>query len=327
MIGVLQPDLLLINDDDLTYAKIRLDQRSMAMVLEHIADIDDRLARALCWGAAWDMTRDAEMAGPDYVRLALRGVRGETEIGVVQSIQARIGGTLDRYVNPEWATHGWVELADVAANEMRLVTPGSDFQLAWARTFAAAARTPEHVRMLRGLLDATESVSGLVVDTELRWTLLHGLVAIDAAGEAEIDQELERDNTASGERRAATARALRPTPTAKAEAWRLATTGVELPNAIVESIVGGFYHPAQHALTDAYVPRYFDSIRDIWERRPGEMGRMLAVGLYPDAVSDEAVAAAERLLAQPELQPQLRRLVSEGLDGVERALRARRRFA
>ena len=326
LVGVTQPDLLLINDEDLTYAKIRLDERSMATVVERIADIDDSLARALCWSAAWDMTRDAEMSARDYVRSALRGVLGETDIGVVQSVQARIGGALDRYADPVWAPQGWIMLADLASEAVRSAAAGSDFQLAWARTLAGAARSAQHIALLRGLLDGSEAVAGLVVDTELRWTLLHGLVALGEAGDTEIDVELERDNTASGQRRAATARALRPSPEAKAEAWRLATTDVELPNAIIEAIVGGFYHPAQHTLTEPFVQRYFESISDIWAKRPGEIARVLAVGLYPDAISGPALSAADAFLASTSLPPELRRLVSEGRDDVQRALRARQRF-
>ncbi|HEY2595028.1 MAG TPA: ERAP1-like C-terminal domain-containing protein, partial [Chloroflexota bacterium] len=198
---------------------------------------------------------------------------------------------------------------------------------AWARAFAAAARTCEQVRLLRALLDGSQAVPGLEVDTELRWGFLQSLVALGGAGDAEIDLELERDNTASGQRRAATARALRPTPEGKAEAWRQATTDVELPNAIVESIVGGFYHPAQHALTEPYVKHYFDTIGQIWTERPGEMARMLAVGLYPDAISDVALSTADAFLAQPLLPAPLRRLVSESRDDVQRALRARQRDA
>jgi aminopeptidase N len=327
LVGIVQPDLLLVNDDDLTYAKLRLDDHSMATVVERLSDIDDRLARTLCWSAAWDMTRDAEMAARAYVTLALRGILGETEIGVVQSIQARMRSALDRYGDPAWAPEGWVQLADLCVEAMRSVEPGSDFQLAWARTFSVAARNAEHVRLLRGLLDGSESVPGLVVDTELRWLLLQGLVALDAAADSDIDLELERDNTASGQRRAATARALRPTPEAKAEAWRLATTDSELPNAIVESIVGGFYHPAQHALTRPYVQQYFDNISQIWDKRPGEISRVLAVGLYPDDISDNAVAAADAFLKSTTLPAQLRRLVSEGRDDVQRSLRARKRYS
>ncbi|HLZ29003.1 MAG TPA: aminopeptidase N [Chloroflexota bacterium] len=323
LVGVAQPALLLVNDDDLTYGKIRLDERSMATVVAHIGDIDDRLARALCWSAAWDMTRDGEMAARDYVRLALGGVVGESEIGVVQSIQSRLRSALDRFADPAWAPDGWAQLASVAEGAMRAAPPGSDLQLAWTRTFAAAARTREHIAIVRGLLDGTELLPGLAVDTELRWSLLWALVAVGAASDPEIDLELERDITASGQRRAATARALRPTADAKAEAWRLATSETELPNAIVEAIIGGFYHPVQHALTEPFVQRYFETIGPVWVQRPGEIARAIAVGLYPDAIADSAVAAADAFLADGAVPPPLRRLVSEGRDDTQRALRAR----
>jgi aminopeptidase N len=218
-------------------------------------------------------------------------------------------------------------LANLAEGAMRTAAPGSDLQLAWTRTFAAAARTPEHIALVRGILDGTELLPGLAVDTELRWSLLWALVAVGAAADRDIDLELERDVTASGQRRTATARALRPTPEAKAEAWQLATAETELPNAIVESIIGGFYHPAQHALTEPFVQRYFDTIGEVWVQRSGEMARSIVVGLYPDAISDSAVAAADAFLADSSVPPALRRLVSEGRDDVQRALRARQRDA
>jgi aminopeptidase N len=327
LVGVSQPALLLVNDDDLTYGKIRLDDRSMATVVEHIAEIDDRLARALCWSAAWDMTRDGEMAARDYVTLALRGVTGESDIGVVQSIQARLRAALDRLADPAWAPDGWAQLASVAEGALRTAAPGSDLQLAWTRTFGAAARTPEHIAVVRGILDGTELLPGLAVDTELRWSLLRALVAVGAASDPEIDLELERDVTASGQRRAATARALRPTPEAKAEAWQLATSAIDLPNAIVDAIIGGFYHPAQHTLTEPFVRRYFETVGEVWVQRSGEMARAIAVGLYPDTISDSAVAAADGFLADTSVPPALRRLVSEGRDDVQRALRARQRDA
>jgi aminopeptidase N len=327
LVGVAQPDLLLINDDDLTYGKVRLDDRSLATVVQRVADIDDPLPRALCWGAAWDMTRDGEMAARDYVALTLAGIQGETEIGVVQSLQTKLRSALDRFADPAWAPEGWARLASLAADAMRSAEPGSDHQLAWTRTFAGAARTPEHMAVLRGLLDGTETVPGLAVDADLRWTLLQALVAIGAAGDAEIDAELERDPTASGQRRAATARALRPTPDAKAEAWRKATVDDELPNAINEAIIAGFHHPVQHELTAAYVQPYFAVIRDVWERRTSEIAQNVVVGLFPHAISPDTVAAADAFLADETVPPALRRLVAEGRDDVLRALRARERDA
>jgi aminopeptidase N len=327
LVGVAQPDLLLINDDDLTYGKVRLDARSLATVVQRVADIDDPLPRALCWGAAWDMTRDGEMAARDYVALTLAGIQGETEIGVVQSLQLKLRSTLDRFADPAWAPAGWTRLASLAAQALRTAEPGSDHQLAWTRTFAAAARTPEHVAVLRGLLDGSQTVPGLAVDADLRWSLLQALVALGAAGDAEIEAELDRDPTASGQRRAATTRALRPTAAAKAEAWRLATEDDELPNAINEAIIGGFHHCAQKELTAPYVEPYFAVIEDVWERRTSEIAQNVVIGHFPAAITPETVGAADAFLAGTAIPPALRRLVSEGRDDVQRALRARARDA
>ncbi len=323
LIGVLRPDLLLINDDDLTYAKVRLDEHSVATIVAGVAQIVDPLARALCWAAAWDMTRDGELAARDYVSLALTGVVGETEIGALQTIQGRLSVAIDRYADPGWADEGWAALAVTALHELRAAPPGSDLQLAWTRAFAAAARSDADASLLSGILDGTEQVPGLAVDADLRWTLLQALVAIGAVGDAAIEAELTRDATASGQRRAATARALRPSEAAKAEAWRAMTTDLSLPNAILEATIGGFYHPAQHALTQGYVERYFADIADVWSTHSGEMARSLAGGLYPDAVTSTALAAADAFLARSDLPPGLRRLASEGRDDLRRALHAR----
>jgi aminopeptidase N len=327
LVGVAQPELLLVNDEDLTYAKVRLDERSLATVVARLGDIDDPLPRTLCWGAAWDMTRDGEMRARDYVALALAGVTRETEIGVVQSTQAKIRSALVHYVDPAWAAEGWARLAASAEDQLRSAAPGSDLQLAWARTLAAATSTPEHVALVRGLLAGTETVPGLAVDTDLRWTLLAALVAVGAAGPDEIEAELSRDPTAAGQRRAATARALRPTAEAKAEAWRLATEDDELPNAMNEAVIAGFFHPAQAELTAPYVQPYFTVIPDVWERRTSEPAQNVVVGLFPGVASTEVIDRAEAFLADPANPPALRRLVAEGRDDALRSLRGQARDA
>ncbi|HEX2073940.1 MAG TPA: ERAP1-like C-terminal domain-containing protein, partial [Geodermatophilus sp.] len=327
LIGHPAADLVLVNDEDLTYAKLRLDERSLATLRESIGTIPDSLARALCWSAAWDMTRDAELPARAWVHLVLTGVDAETEISVVQSLLGRVQAALSSYADPRWAETGWSALADKALSAMERAEPGSDEQLQWSRTLASAARTEEHAAVLRGLLDGSRVVEGLAVDADARWAFLHGLVAIGAAGDAEIDAEEDRDATATGRRRAATARALRPTAESKAETWRKAFTEDSIPNAVHEAMLQGFWHPAQRELTAGYVDRYFADIRPLWERRPGEIAKNAVQYLFPPVVELGTVQAADAWLAGHDHPAPLRRLVVEGRDGIARALRARERDA
>jgi aminopeptidase N len=320
-------DLVLVNDDDLTYAKLRLDEHSLATLRSRIANIPDSLARALCWSAAWDMTRDAELRARDWVELVLAGVHAETEISVVQALLARVQAALSSYADPAWAPTGWARLADTAVAALEAAPAGSDQQLLWSRTLASAARTEEHAVVLRGLLDGTREYSGLAVDHDARWAFLHGLVAIGAAGDAEIDAEAERDATATGIRRAATARALRPTKESKEETWRRVFDDESIPNAVHEAMLQGFWHPAQRELTADYVERYFAEIRPVWNRRPGEIAKNAVQYLFPPVVEPRTLIAADAWLADPDQPASLRRLVFEGRDGIARALRCRERDA
>ncbi|MBW3640862.1 MAG: aminopeptidase N, partial [Actinobacteria bacterium] len=328
MVGVPQPDLVLVNDDDLTYAKIRLDVRSLATLTHHVGDFQESLPRALCWAATWDMTRDAEMPTRSYVATVLAGVGGESDIGLVQSLLRLAGTALTQYADPAWAPTGRAMLADSAHDAMLAAEPGSDLQLAWTRAFVSAATSPEHVALVQALLDGSRTVPGLVVDTELHWSLLLRLVAIGVADDAAIEAELARDRTAAGERHAATARALRPTAEAKAAAWKLAVEDPDVPNAVQSAVIGGLWHPEQLELMEPYVEKYFACIGRVWEERTGEMAQNIVVGLYPGLlVETSVVERTDAYLAAGDVPPALRRLLLEGRDGVVRALRARARDA
>ncbi|MPQ97378.1 aminopeptidase N [Modestobacter sp. I12A-02628] len=320
-------DLVLVNDDDLTYAKLRLDERSLATLRARIGEIPDSLPRALCWSAAWDMTRDGELPARDWVQLVLAGIDAESEVSVVQSLLARVQSALSSYADPAWAPTGWTMLADKALAALRAAEPGTDTQLQWSRTFAGAARTAEHADVLRGLLDGSTELPGLTVDADARWAFLQGLVAIGEAGDAEIDAEAARDATATGVRRTATSRALRPTAESKADTWQRAFHDESIANSTHEAMVAGFWHPAQRELTASYVDRFFADVRPLWDRRPGEIAKNAVQYLFPPVVDPHTVDAADAWLADPSHPAPLRRLVSEGRDGILRSLFARRRDA
>jgi aminopeptidase N len=328
LVGTRQPALVLVNDDDLTFAKIRLDETSLATLVAHIGDFAEPLPRALCWAAAWDMTRDAEIPARDYLALVERGIGGESEIGVVQSLLRQSQSALTLFADPAWAPIGRAALATAAHTAALAAEPGSDLQLAWTRALGSLARSEQQLAFLSGLLDGSTRLPGLTVDAELRWHLLNRLVVMGRAGLDEIDAELAQDPTAAGERHVASCRAARPVPEAKADAWHALVESDELPNAVQAAVLGGFAQPEQVELLTPYVEPYFDSIAELWATRTAEIAQNLVVGLYPTLlVSPAVVERTDAYLSDNDVAPALRRLLLEGRDGVVRALRARARDA
>jgi aminopeptidase N len=323
--GERQPDLLLVNDEGWAYTKIRLDDHSLETIVEHLAGLQDPLARSLVWQAAWDMVRDAEMPARDYVRMVLHAMPTEATSSLMLDGLRNTRLALNQYVDPAWAPEGWALVARTARATLSRSEPGSDAQLQWTRAFADAARSPEDLAFVRGVLSGDEVVPGLTVDTDLRWYLLQALAAAGAVEDAEIAAELERDDTAAGRRKATTARALRPTAAAKAEAWRLGAEDDSVPNATMEAAIGGFAHPTQVDLLRPYVSRYFAEVSDVWARRSSEVAQNMVLGLFPRLFVEPATLDAADAWLAGDHPPALRRLVSELRDGVRRALAARAR--
>ena len=329
LVGEQQPDLLLVNDDDLTFAKIRLDDRSRETLIRSIGRLSSSLARALCWTSTTDMLRDAELPARDYVELVLGGVQRETDISVMQTVLAAGRTAIDLYADPHdrmmltarWAS-GLRRLAGIAE-------PGSDYQLAFTRGWAAVAASPEDVEQLWSLLDTTDGgdiLPGLRVDTDLRWSLLHRLVILGAAGDPQIDAELARDDTATGRRQAAYALAARPTEQAKENAWLKTVESDELPNALLRATADGFHQPEHRELVRPYVGRYLDAVPKLWAERTTDTARSLIVRMFPRLLADAEIAGRiRRWLDDTDVPPAPRRLVVEGMADMERALRAQAR--
>ncbi|MGH8775848.1 MAG: aminopeptidase N [Jiangellaceae bacterium] len=326
VVGERQPDLLLLNDDDLTFAKIRLDERSRQTVVRGIGRLTEPLPRALCWTAATDMLRDAELPAREYVELVLGGVERETEVSVVQTVLATARTAITQYADPPdqlmLLARGSSALRRMAGS----AEPGSDAQLSFARAWAAVAASPDHVAELRTLLETTDGgdiLPGLEVDTDLRWSLLHRLVILGEAGEADIEAELERDDTATGRRHAAYALAARPTAEAKEDAWAQTVDTDELPNALLAATTDGFAQPEQRELIRPYVDRYLAAVPAIWAQRTTDTAKTILVRLFPRLLTDQETAGTVRAwLAETEVPPAPRRLVVEGLADLDRALLA-----
>jgi len=322
LVGLNRGDLVLINDDDLAYAKIRLDEVSLATAIGHLSKISDPLARALVWGSVWDATRDAETSASDYVRLVLDNIATETESTTIRTTLSQLLQTARSYVAPSRRASTITEVGDGLWALAQGAEAGSDAQFQFVTFFAAIASTEAHKEALAGLLDGSLALEGLTVDTDLRWQLLEGLVLVGGAGEAEIDAALAADNTANGAQAAARARATIPTTEAKLAAFESIVDSAEQPNAIVRATAVGFQHSNDPAVLQPLVERYFASLNGIWESRSYHIADTLVSGLYPVGLADQALVDASYawLDANPET-PALRRIVAESVAGVERALR------
>ena len=327
LVGTAQPQLLLVNDDDLTYCKLRLDPTSLQTLRTGgIAKLAAPLTRALCWSAAWDMTRDGELPTRDYVELVATGAPHETDIGVMQSLTRQALRALEIYADPEWAPTGYALFAEAAQTALLASAPGSDQQLAWAHALLGSARSEADIAFLRGLLDGTTTPEGLAVDDELRWAVVRTLSALGAIGPSDIDTELERDPSAAGQRYAVTARALQPDPAAKERAWVAAVDDDTLPNAMQEAYIAGFAPASQGRLVAPYATRYFAEVRGVWDRRTSELAQNVVVGLFPtwtSTIDQSTVDLADTFLDDQQVPTALRRLVSEGRADVLRAMAAR----
>ncbi|WP_243225510.1 aminopeptidase N [Microbacterium sp. CIAB417] len=325
--GIKRPDLVLLNDEDLAYAKIRLDDRSLATAVAHLADISDPLARSLVWGAAWDQTRDAESAASDYIDLVLGNIGRETESTTVRTTLAQLRTAATLYVAPSDRLAARQKVADGLWELAQGAAAGSDSQLQFVTAFAGNLVTAEHAGIVGRLRSGEETLPGLEIDTDLSWQLLVGLATIGATDASSIDAALAADNTAKGAEFAAQARAALPTVADKRVAWASLVEKDDAPNTIVRSAALGFVHPAGVDALAEFVPAYFDMLLPIWESRTYQIANYLITGLYPTALGNVELRDATRawLSANPDAAPALRRLVSENLADVERSLAAQSR--
>jgi aminopeptidase N len=324
LVGHRQPDLILLNDDDLGYVLVRFDSRSLATLTESIGEFTDSLARAVSWSAAIDMVQQAELSLPAFVRMLAGGMSAEPSVSVLQILHMVTAQMFRLAGDPAWIPEGKAQLASEAVRLLQAAEPGSDHQLAWAELLGWTAITAPQLDLLAGLLDSSAEVPGLAIDTELRWTLLRRLAVTGRAGEAQIDAELERDATDAGQRHAIACRAAIPDAEHKAAAWALLTGNDDLGMETATEVAQAFVQPEQADLLTPYVERYFEFLPALWASRAQMLRSMLGQILFPyPAASPELIEQLDAFLAAEEREPGLARLVIELRDIVERALRSR----
>jgi aminopeptidase N len=316
-------DLLLINDKDQTYAKLRFDDRSVATMKKYLGQLDDSLARGLIWASLWDSTRDGELSASDYIEIALNALKGETDISMITATFTQIDTAIWAYLAPKNRDAVRLSVANTAQELLAGAKPGSDAQLQYARAFANNAFTPAQFESLKEMLNG--SVDGLLMDADLRWFIFLCGVKRGIFGVSDIQSEGDRDKTAHGKQYVAYAHAALPNHEAKAAAFKSVTTD-DLSNTIHSYKCRGFNENIHCDLLEAFVDEYFDAILKVWSTKGFEIAETTATLTFTTwAISDETVKKAQHWLdvTGKDASGALRRTVAEGRDAMTRALKAR----
>ncbi|KWV30779.1 aminopeptidase N [Micromonospora rifamycinica] len=317
--------LLLPNDGDLTFAKIRLDPASTDAVATVLPGLADPLARALLWEESLDAATDGDRPVSSVVSLVTVALPTETEVTIAESVLARSRSLIDRYLDPAARDAALLRTAGACAALLATAPAGGSLQLAAARGLLAATADAD---LLAGWLVGRDVPAGLAVDAELRWSLLRRLVVLGAAGEAEIAAEASADRSATGAERATLCRAARPELAAKDAAWEIITRDTSRSNRLVEAAAEGFWQPEQAELTASYVDRYFTEMPAAARRRTAWVAEQVARLAFPRyAVAQPTLDSAATLLTRDDLTPGLRRAVTDAADDLRRALAARTELA
>ncbi len=330
LVGLQRGDIVLLNDGDLTYAKVRFDEDSAKALVAGFGRLSDPLARAVTLSNFWDATRDGEIAPQDHVALTLTGFTSEQDMAAASTMlnQAQVCST--RFMAPELRDEANEVLVTGLARLLKGAEPGSDAQLIAAKNLITASRGAAAVELVRGWLDDEEVPEGLVIDAALRWQILTALAALGVVSSDDIAAELEQDNTITGAEKAAAARAALPHPDAKATAWADATSRLDIANETHRQTCMGFWQYHQDDVLAPYVQRYFDVVAGIangeWNARGFAAVAAVLRWLFPETMlSEDLVEQADAWLAEHDHHEQVRRGIQERIDEGRRALRCQER--
>ena len=316
-------ELLLPNDGDLTYAKVRLDARSLDAVATGLSTIHDPLARAVVWSAVWNATRDGELAAASYLAIVQRHAPAESNIALLADVLGHAAFAVEHYVRPDTRPRHRRAWLDTCWSTLWAAAAGSDAQLAWARALGTAASVDDtHAPALREILAGRAAApAGLPLDPDLRWGWLFALAASGQADTTDADEEFARDATATGRTSRIAVLAARPEPVVRAEAWAAAWTDQALTNDHLDATISGIRAGGRRDLVARFDADYFARLRSVWRERSIEIAGRLVRGLFPAAETTDDVDAW--LADNADAPGALRRIVMEQRDHLARDLRVR----
>ncbi|MEU3250464.1 aminopeptidase N [Streptomyces sp. NPDC006997] len=320
-----RPALLVPNDGDLTYAKIRFDPHSFHTLRDHLSGLPDPLTRAVVWNALRDAVRDGELPPADYLNTARTHLPRETDLAITGGVLTFAATQVaDRYTTPEDRPAALATLSSLCRDLIRRTEDGDHpgLRLIAVRHAIDVAAQPD--TLAAWLTDGTVP-GGPELDPELRWRILGRLAVLGATDDTAIAAELANDPSATGQEGAARCRAALPDPDAKHTAWQAMFTHDDLSNYLFTATARGFWQPEQADLLQPYVTRYYQDAVALAARRGPAIADAAGRWAFPThTVDPETHRLGEECLRDADPIPALRRKLTDQLDDLARALRVRR---
>lgn len=324
-------DLVVINDEDLTYAVTRFDPRSTRTALTLASTIQDVTTRAVVWSTLWLAVRDGLLSASTYVEAVLRHAPAESDDAVLERLMATVGVAISQYV-PARERPRLRRLCVDACVEVLHRDLSEDRRREWAGLFLTAIRSLDDVTAFEQdvLEEAARGVSVLIPSNQaMRWQALTVLAARGEIDQEELDAALALAPTGEAQVHHVRASSALPLEDLRAERWATACHGSLSNDHLTATLEGlALSRWEGYDLRDAF----FKEVRSFWDGHSIGMGIRFIRAAYPESVdldtpalSSELLQAAQEWLSENEDAPAaLRRLMIERADDIRRALNAQR---
>lgn len=326
--GISHPGLILVNDEDLAYAKVRLDKDSREFAIRNLSNFEDPLARSVIWTSIWDSARDAEIPITEFIELVLNNIYAETESTTLLTLIRQLVTSITLYLPEDQRENASSEAAERFISLSEEVSSGSDLQFQLVKG-AALLATQKQVGWLKLVLSGERTIDGLEIDQDLRWEFLAALATLGETTIEKLEGELSTDNTANGQKAFALAKAALPDIENKALMWEEMVYQDTMSNAILESASRGFTRVSDPSVLYPYVDKYLESALNIWQTKSFSIAEYLLLNLYPIEIANQELRdKTAKVLEKPEIQSKaaLRRILVEHLANLDRALACQNRM-
>ena len=321
LVGAGAPAAVFPNHADHAFAKLALDERTLAFVQDRLEQFEQPFQRLLFWHSLWDMVRDQQFKAQDYLALAREKLPLEGSLEITQTVIGNALYAQGRYLPEEQRLPLAAQLFQLSQEQL-FATQDQDFRIVWARTLIGAAQEPERIERLLALTDEGTGIDGFEFDQDMRWTLVTKAMAYGIEGAAgRLEAETERDGSDRGTRAVERTRTSQPNAEVKAAAWRRFLEDEESSLHILTASMAGFWWLHQGELLAPYVGDFFGSIEDLFATRDKEFATRYFGTLYPSHLPTEEVIGRSRELigALGEDDKVLARNLREALDELQRA--------